>query len=47
MKKNVGSLLLLLFKGMLVGFGAILPGVSGGTLCAAFGMYEPVMNLME
>ena len=46
MKKNVGSLLLLLFKGMLVGFGAILPGVSGGTLCAAFGMYEPVMNLM-
>ena len=46
MKKNVGSWLLLLFKGMLVGFGAILPGVSGGTLCAAFGMYEPVMNLM-
>ena len=26
-----------------MGFGAILPGVSGGTLCAAFGMYRPLI----
>lgn len=46
MKTNIINLILLLFKGMLVGFGAILPGVSGGTLCAAFGMYEPIMELL-
>ncbi len=26
-----------------MGFGAILPGVSGGTLCAAFGIYRPLI----
>ncbi len=30
-------------EGVAVGFGAILPGVSGGTLCAAFGMYRPLI----
>ena len=28
---------LLLVKGIIVGFGAIMPGISGGTLCVAFG----------
>lgn len=35
-----------LLEGILVGFGAILPGVSGGALCAAFGMYRPIIETM-
>ncbi len=41
------SYLVLIVKGALVGFGAILPGVSGGTLCAAFGMYRPIIDLLS
>ena len=33
-------------QGAIVGVGAILPGVSGGVLCVAFGIYEPVMALL-
>jgi len=33
-------------QGALVGIGAILPGVSGGVLCVAFGVYEPMMALL-
>ena len=36
---------LLLLQGMLIGTGAILPGVSGGVLCLAFGLYEPMIQL--
>ena len=32
-------------QGAIVGVGAILPGVSGGVLCVAFGIYEPMMAL--
>lgn len=32
--------------GAAVGVGAILPGVSGGVLCVAFGFYEPLMELL-
>ena len=39
------KLVLLFFQGMLVGTGAILPGVSGGVLCIAFGFYEPMVEL--
>ncbi len=39
--------LFLVVKGALVGFGAILPGISGGTLCVAFGMYRPILNLLS
>ncbi|MBR3036519.1 MAG: DUF368 domain-containing protein [Lachnospiraceae bacterium] len=38
--------LLLVLKGAIVGTGAILPGISGGVLCAAFGLYEPMMALL-
>lgn len=31
-------------QGMAVGLGGILPGVSGGTLCAMFGMYRPLVD---
>lgn len=33
-------------QGAVVGVGAILPGVSGGVLCVAFGIYEPMMALL-
>ena len=45
-KKLLGSLSLFL-KGMIVGTGAILPGISGGVLCVAFGIYEPMMALLS
>ena len=38
--------ILLLIQGAIVGVGAILPGVSGGVLCVAFGIYEPMMELL-
>ncbi len=38
--------LLLFCQGALIGTGAILPGVSGGVLCMAFGIYEPMMALL-
>lgn len=37
--------LLYALQGAIVGVGAILPGVSGGVLCVAFGIYEPMMEL--
>ena len=39
--------LLLLIQGAIVGTGAILPGISGGVLCVAFGIYEPMMALFS
>ena len=52
MKKNRGEKsvvrwLLLCFQGAAVGTGAILPGISGGVLCVAFGIYEPMMALLS
>lgn len=32
--------------GMFVGVGGILPGVSGGVLCVAFGIYKPMMEVL-
>lgn len=34
-------------QGILVGFGAILPGVSGGALLAAFRLYKPIMDVIS
>ncbi len=39
--------ILLILKGIVVGFGAIMPGISGGTLCVAFGMYKPILNVLS
>ncbi|MCD8107437.1 MAG: DUF368 domain-containing protein [Oscillospiraceae bacterium] len=39
--------LILLVQGAIVGTGAILPGISGGVLCVAFGIYEPMMALIS
>ena len=38
--------ILYIVQGAIVGIGAILPGVSGGVLCVAFGIYEPMMELL-
>lgn len=47
-KKNLFLFLIIwLLEGIVVGFGAILPGVSGGTLCVAFGMYRPLIELLS
>ena len=32
------------FKGILIGSGFILPGVSGGALAAVFGVYERIIS---
>lgn len=34
-------------EGIVVGLGAILPGVSGGTLCYAFGVYDPILEVLS
>ena len=41
------DLILLFFQGVLIGTGAILPGISGGVLCVAFGIYEPMMAFLS
>ena len=43
---NVGEWLLRVFQGIIIGSGAILPGISGGILCVAFGLYQPMMSLL-
>lgn len=45
-RKLVLKNILYLIQGAIVGVGAILPGVSGGVLCVAFGIYEPLMELL-
>lgn len=46
-KKNPALPLIWFLEGIIVGFGAILPGISGGTLCVAFGMYRPVIEIVS
>lgn len=45
--KNLFLYLVWLLEGVVVGFGAILPGISGGTLCVAFGMYRPIIETVS
>jgi len=50
MKKNKNTVLrciLWIVQGALVGVGAILPGVSGGTLCYAFGIYNQLLEVLS
>ena len=39
--------LIIFIQGILVGFSAIMPGISGGTLCVAFSMYYPIMSILS
>ncbi|MBS5479975.1 MAG: DUF368 domain-containing protein [Clostridiales bacterium] len=34
-------------QGVLIGVGAVLPGISGGVLCVIFGIYKPIMELLS
>ena len=43
---SLGGWLFNIFKGALIGTGAILPGISGGVLCVVFGVYKPLMELL-
>lgn len=43
-KRKYIPFFLLFLQGILIGTGAILPGISGGVLCVAFGLYEPIME---
>lgn len=45
-RPNGLRLLLRFVQGMLIGVGAVLPGISGGVLCVVFGIYKPVMELL-
>lgn len=46
-KFSVLQALLWVVQGFLVGIGAILPGVSGGTLCYVFGIYDQVLEVLS
>lgn len=47
-KKNIIlQSILWMMQGCIVGVGAILPGVSGGTLCYAFGIYNPIIEVLS
>ncbi len=48
MKKNfILKAILWIIQGCIVGIGAILPGVSGGTLCYAFGIYDQLLEVLS
>lgn len=44
--RNPLSWIIQFVRGMLIGSGAILPGVSGGALAAIFGLYEPIITFL-
>lgn len=47
-KKNIIlRAILWIVQGCIVGIGAILPGVSGGTLCYAFGIYDQLLEVLS
>lgn len=47
-KKNfILQAILWVIQGFIIGVGAILPGVSGGTLCYAFGIYDPILDVLS
>lgn len=46
-KHQVLRWLLWVLQGLIVGIGAILPGVSGGTLCYVFGIYTPILEVLS
>lgn len=47
-KKNpIVQPIIWIMEGILIGFGAILPGISGGALLVAFGIYKPIIDLLS
>ena len=45
-KDTLGDWLLRFLKGIFVGIGGIVPGLSGGVLAVVFGLYEPLMRFL-
>ena len=47
-KKNfsISAFLLKVIQGAFVGFGFVLPGLSGGVLCVVFGIYKTIMEFL-
>lgn len=43
---SVITFMLRVFEGMLVGVGGVIPGLSGGVMCAIFGIYQPLMEVL-
>ena len=46
-KNKILQAILWVVQGFIVGIGAILPGVSGGTLCYAFGIYDQLLEVLS
>ena len=46
-KNRFLQIVLWIMQGFIVGIGAILPGVSGGTLCYAFGIYNYLLEVLS
>lgn len=44
--KKTGPWIVRLIQGAIVGVGGIIPGISGGVLCAIFGLYQPLMEVL-
>lgn len=48
LKRNaILQMILWIVQGAFVGIGAILPGISGGTLCYAFGIYNQLLEVLS
>jgi putative membrane protein len=45
-KNKLLQAILWVIEGIAVGIGAILPGVSGGTLCYVFGIYDQILEIL-
>lgn len=45
-EKSLKNVLIRFLKGILIGIGAILPGLSGGVLAVIFGIYEPAIKFL-
>lgn len=45
-KTKILQIILWIVQGCMIGVGAILPGVSGGTLCYVFGIYDPIIDTL-
>ena len=45
-KNIILQALIWIAQGFIIGIGAILPGVSGGTLCYVFGIYDQVLEIL-
>jgi putative membrane protein len=46
-KNFIWKAILWVIQGCIIGIGAILPGVSGGTLCYVFGIYDQLLEVLS